>query len=50
LDIEFANYIPNESSVVGYVIARVPVLGYLKLIISGQFGQVAGCNQTIIRN
>jgi len=50
LDIEFANYMPNESSVVGYVIARVPVLGYLKLIISGQFGQVAGCNQTIIRN
>jgi len=49
LDIEFANYIPNESSVVGYVIGKVPVLGYLKLIISGQFGQVAGCNQTIIR-
>jgi len=50
LDIEFANYIPNESSVVGYVVGKLPVLGYLKLIISGQFGQVAGCNQTIIRN
>ena len=50
LDIEFANYMPNESSVVGYVIGKVPVLGYLKLIISGQFGKVAGCNQTIIRS
>ncbi|MGC8888630.1 MAG: hypothetical protein ACP5K3_01490 [Candidatus Micrarchaeia archaeon] len=49
LDIEFANYPPNSSSVLGYVIAKVPILGYLKLILSGQFGKVAGCNQTIIR-
>lgn len=49
LDIEFANYPPNSSSVLGYVVGTLPVLGYLKLIISGQFGAVQGCNQTIIR-
>ncbi|MGC8662354.1 MAG: hypothetical protein ACP5RT_01035 [Candidatus Micrarchaeia archaeon] len=49
LDIEFANYPPNASSVLGYVIGDVPIVGYVKLIISGQFGKVAGCNQTIMR-
>ena len=49
LDIEFGNYPINESSVIGYRITGVPILGYLKLIISGQFGAVAGCNQVMLR-
>ncbi len=49
LDIEFANYPPSSSNVVGYVVFDVPIVGYIKLILSGQFGSVAGCNQTIIR-
>ncbi|MGC8699735.1 MAG: hypothetical protein ACP5RK_01900 [Candidatus Micrarchaeia archaeon] len=49
LDIEFANYPPSSSNVLGYVVGDIPVLGYIKLIISGQFGAVAGCNQTILR-
>ena len=49
LDIEFGNYPINQSSVVGYTIADVPLIGYLKLIISGQLGAVSGCNQVILR-
>lgn len=49
LDIQSANYPANQSAIVGYVIGRVPDLGYLKLIISGQLSSPAGCNQTIIR-
>jgi hypothetical protein len=48
LDIEFSNYPANASSVLGYVVADIPVLGYVKLILSGQLAQPAGCNQTII--
>jgi len=48
LDIEFSNYPPGESSVVGYNIASVPVIGYLKLVLSGEFATPSGCNQTII--
>ena len=49
LDIEFSNYPAGQKNVVGYVIADIPVIGYLKLIISGQFGSVPGCNQQILR-
>lgn len=49
LDMEFGNYPINQSSVAGYNIATVPLIGYLKLIISGQLGAVAGCNQTMLR-
>ncbi|MEM3241145.1 MAG: hypothetical protein QXV17_10310 [Candidatus Micrarchaeaceae archaeon] len=48
LDIEFANYPPSDGSIVGRVIADVPAIGYLKLIISGQFAAPQGCNQTIL--
>ncbi|MEM0201665.1 MAG: hypothetical protein QXR73_00610 [Candidatus Micrarchaeaceae archaeon] len=48
LDIEFANYPPSEGSIVGRVVADVPAIGYLKLIISGQFAAPQGCNQTIL--
>lgn len=49
LDMEFSNYPASQQYVVGYVITDVPVLGYLKLIISGQVGSVPGCNQQILR-
>ncbi|MEM0094678.1 MAG: hypothetical protein QXF41_01195 [Candidatus Micrarchaeaceae archaeon] len=48
LDIEFANYPPSNGSIIGRVIADVPAIGYLKLIISGQFAAPQGCNQTIL--
>lgn len=50
LDIESLNYPENQSAVIGYVISDIPYLGYPSLIIKGQIGPVAGCNQTIIRN
>jgi hypothetical protein len=44
LDMEFANYPVNQSDVVGYVILKIPALGYIKLLMSGQLGSVPGCN------
>ncbi len=49
LDIEDMNYPPNQSDIVGYMVFDIPYLGYPSLIIKGQFGEVPGCNQTIIR-
>ena len=49
LDIEFENYPANESAVTGYVLADVPLAGYVKLLLSGQLAVPAGCNQTIQR-
>lgn len=49
LDIQFLNYPAKSSAVLGYVIADIPVVGYLRLIISGQLSTPAGCNSTIIR-
>ncbi|MDE1855555.1 MAG: hypothetical protein KGH57_04555 [Candidatus Micrarchaeota archaeon] len=47
LDIEFANYPANQSAVLGYVIADIPVVGYVKLLLSGQIATPAGCNETL---
>ncbi len=44
LDIEFANYPPAGQGVVGYVVLDVPVVGYVKLLLSGQLASVPGCN------
>ncbi|MHB1830083.1 MAG: hypothetical protein ACYCO0_01690 [Candidatus Micrarchaeaceae archaeon] len=49
LDIQFLNYPAKSGAVLGYVIADIPVVGYLRLIISGQLSTPAGCNSTIIR-
>ena len=49
LDIEFGNYPAGASDVMGYVIADVPIVGYIKLLLSGQLAVPAGCNQTILR-
>ena len=48
LDIEFGNYPVNESGTLGYVIADIPLLGYVKLILSGEIAVPQGCNQTIL--
>ena len=48
LDMEFGNYPIASNNVVGYVVADIPYLGYLKLILSGQLAEPAGCNYTII--
>ena len=49
LDIEFENYPASSQDVLGYVVADIPLAGYVKLILSGQLSVPAGCNQTIIR-
>ncbi len=49
LDIQFGNYPIAQNMTIGYVIADVPLVGYLKLIVSGQLATPAGCNTTIVR-
>ena len=49
LDMQFSNYPATQSQVLGYVMADVPVIGYLKLIVSGQLATPSGCNSTILR-
>ncbi len=49
LDIQFVNYPVSQNAVVGYVIADVPAVGYIRLIISGMLATPAGCNSTILR-
>ena len=44
LDIQYGNLPANMSQVEGKVIASVPYLGYLKLILSNQFSEPAGCD------
>ena len=47
MDIEFGNYPANQSAVLGYVIADIPVLGYVKLLLSGQIATPAGCGSVL---
>lgn len=47
LDIEFGNYPANQSEVLGYVIADIPIIGYVKLLLSGEIAMPAGCNETL---
>ncbi len=49
LDIQFLNYPVKSGAVLGYVVADLPIVGYLRLIISGQLSTPAGCNSTISR-
>ena len=46
LDIQFGNYPSQSSSILGYVVMDVPVVGYVKLLLSGQLAPVAGCNMS----
>ncbi len=47
LDMQYQNYPINQTYVEGKVIAKIPLLGYLKLILSGTLSQPAGCNSTL---
>ncbi len=47
LDMEFGNYPINQNDVAGYVVADIPALGYVKLLLSGQFATPPGCNTTL---
>ncbi len=49
LDMQDMNYPVNQNDVIGYVVFKVPYIGYPSLILKGQFGQVPGCNQTLTR-
>ena len=44
LDLEYGNLPANMSQIEGKVIASIPYLGYLKLILSNQFSEPAGCD------
>ena len=48
LDLQFVNYPATQSGVMGYYVGGVPVLGYLKLIISGELQGQAQCSQVIV--
>jgi signal peptidase I len=48
LDIQYANYPPNLSSIKGKVVASIPYIGFLKLALSNQIATPAGCNSTVI--
>ena len=47
-DIQYYNKPPSENEVLGYMVYSIPLLGYVKLIVSGQLAQPLGCNQSII--
>lgn len=49
LDIEFGNYPASQGEVLGYVIADIPIVGYVKLLLSGQLATPQGCDQTLQR-
>ena len=46
LDMQYFNTPPAQAQVEGRVIARIPYLGFLKLILSGTLSQPSGCNST----
>lgn len=48
LDMQYGNYPPMLSDINGKVVLDIPYLGYLKLILSNQLSQPAGCNTTIV--
>ncbi len=48
LDMQYDNYPASISNVSGKVIGVIPYLGYLKLILSNDIIQPAGCNSTVL--
>ncbi|MDE1833536.1 MAG: hypothetical protein KGH58_03910 [Candidatus Micrarchaeota archaeon] len=47
LDLQYGNYPAELRYVQGKVIADIPYLGYLRLILSSNFNQPAGCNSVV---
>ncbi|MDE1845888.1 MAG: hypothetical protein KGH53_01230 [Candidatus Micrarchaeota archaeon] len=50
LDLQFGNYPAAQTTVIGSVLANFPLIGYFKLIISGQIGATPGCDQVITKH
>ncbi len=48
LDIQYGNLPSPQSYVEGQTVLTLPYFGYLKLVISGQLAQPAGCNSTVV--
>ncbi len=48
LDVQYQNYPIAMSYVGGKTIASLPYVGYLKLILSNNFAEPAGCNSTVV--
>ncbi len=46
LDMQYDNYPAPQNDINGKVIGIIPYIGYLKLILSGELSQPAGCNYT----
>ncbi len=46
LDMQYQNYPASQNNTEGKVIGVIPYIGYLKLILSGELSQPAGCNYT----
>jgi signal peptidase I len=47
LDFQYGVAPKNSSSIIGEVIFKIPILGYAKLFLFGQFAQPVGCNFVI---
>ncbi len=48
LDIQYGNYPSALSALQGEVVESIPYLGYVKLILSNDFGQPQGCSSEIL--
>lgn len=48
LDIQYLNYPIAANDIEGATVFSIPYLGYLKIVVSGQLMQPAGCNTTVI--
>jgi signal peptidase I len=49
LDLQYGNYPVNLTYVQGKVLLSAPYLGYLKLALSNNFVEPAGCNSTVVQ-
>lgn len=48
LDLQYGNYPASFNALQGEVVASIPYLGYIKLILSNDFGQPQGCAAAIV--
>lgn len=48
LDLQYGNLPINSTDIQGSTVLDIPYLGYLKIIMSGQPAEPAGCNSTVV--
>jgi len=48
-DIQFGNYPPSSNQTMGYVVAKIPWIGYITLAFKGGI-ETTGCDQVILHN